>query len=134
MVTRDPVPDGPVLPEDGEEPHHALPGWHVHHRHEVTGLLNEDSREKEAFTTCRLMITRLDHFSSVTRLTDSQYRFDFPGKVPVYVLWCDTGSCPVPAEISGTVRVTDYQGREVTTDAGQVRLTESPVFVEPLSG
>lgn len=101
---------------------------------EHTGLLNEDNSEKQAFTAYKLMIDKLDHFSSITKLADGQYKYTFSNKEPVYVLWCDSGSCPVPGEISGTFRVTDYQGREETRNARQITLTESPVFVESLPG
>jgi hypothetical protein len=97
---------------------------------EHTGLLDEYNREKEAFATYKLMIEKLDHFSSITKLGEGQYRYDFPDRDPMFVLWCDAGTCPLPGEISGSVRITDYRGTMETRDTDLVTLTESPVFVE----
>lgn len=58
------------------------------------------------------------------------YKFNFENKNPVYVLWCDSGDCELPAELSGTVIVTDYLGNEDNIDISQVILTNDPVFVE----
>ena len=101
---------------------------------EHNGLLNEDNSEKKAFTTYKLMIEKLDHFDSITRLAAGQYKYSFSQKDPVYVVWCDSGTCAVPSEISGTVRVTDYEGNGETRNANQITLTGSPVFIEPLPG
>ena len=46
------------------------------------------------------------------------------------MLWCDSGSCSIPSEISGSVKVTDYLGNEQTKQANEITLTDSPIFVE----
>lgn len=54
-----------------------------------------------------------------------QYKFTIQGKT-IYALW---GSGPLPAEITGQVRVIDITGAERVTDAASVQLTDSPIFV-----
>lgn len=97
---------------------------------EHAGLLTKDYKKKESFDSYKTMIDRVDYFTSITKLTDGQYKYSFVDKDPVYVLWCDSGTCSIPSEISGTVKVTDYLGNEETKDASEIILTESPVFVE----
>jgi hypothetical protein len=46
---------------------------------------------------------------------------------PVYVLW---GYGPAPAEVTGTVLVTDIMGQSQEIDAAAITLTDSPIFVE----
>ncbi len=93
-------------------------------------LIDEDTTKKPAFTSYKTMIGKVDYFTAISKLADGQYKYTFANKNPVYVLWCDSGMCPLPSETSGTVTVTDYLGAAETKNANQIRLTESPVFVE----
>ncbi len=95
------------------------------------GLINEtDHSRKPAFTSYKTMIEKVDNFVSIEKLAVGQYKYSFRDKAPVYVLWCDYGSCPIPSEISGTVTVTDYLGREEFKQASEIVLNDSPVFIE----
>lgn len=85
---------------------------------------------KPAFSSYKTMISKVDYFTSLTKLAEGQYKYTFANKNPVYVLWCDTGTCALPTEISGTVKVTDYLGNGETIQASQIVLSESPIFVE----
>ncbi|MFH1391811.1 MAG: hypothetical protein ABIH20_05860 [Candidatus Diapherotrites archaeon] len=94
------------------------------------GMLEQDcSTKKEEYYSLKNMVEKVDVFSSSTKIADNQYKFKVDGN-DVYVLWCETGSCSVPSEISGTVTVTDYLGNEETKDASGITLTDSPIFVE----
>lgn len=95
----------------------------------TNGLINEDWARKPAFAAYKTMIGKVDNFSSLTALGDGQYRYVVNG-APVYVLWCETGGCRIPAEIAGSVRVTDHVGNQQVIEARDVVLGESPVFVE----
>ncbi|MBI5525712.1 MAG: hypothetical protein HY897_05205, partial [Deltaproteobacteria bacterium] len=97
---------------------------------ESIGVLRMDGTKKVSFTTYLVMISKLDHFVSVARLSAGQYKYTFTHKNPVFVLWCDSGSCALTSEVSGTVKITDYLGNEQTMSSGQIVLTRSPVFVE----
>ncbi|TSC92883.1 MAG: hypothetical protein CEN89_401 [Candidatus Berkelbacteria bacterium Licking1014_7] len=57
-----------------------------------------------------------------------QYKF-INGNKAVYVLW---GSAQLPAEISGKVKVTDIYGESQEIDAGSIKLSDTPIFVEKL--
>jgi len=85
---------------------------------------------RPAYSTHKLMTSKLSGFNSVYKISGTQYKFTFSNKDPVYVLWCDSGSCSLPSEITKTVKVTDYLGNEEIKNTNQITLTESPVFVE----
>ncbi len=87
-------------------------------------------RPRQAYHTYRLMTSKLTDFSSIEKISDTQCKFTFTNKDPVYVLWCDSGSCPIPSEITGIVKVTDYLGNREIKQASDIVLTEDPVFVE----
>ncbi|MBU2595430.1 hypothetical protein KJ713_01185 [Patescibacteria group bacterium] len=57
-----------------------------------------------------------------------QYKFIKKDKT-IYVLW---GEAALPAEISGQVKVTDIYGVSTTMSASQIKLTDSPIFVEKI--
>ncbi len=86
------------------------------------GIFNE----RPAYDTYKLMTSKLGGFSSVEKLTDEQYKFVVNGE-PVYVLWCDSGSCDLHHLVpTADVQITDYQGNELT----EISLSDSPIFVE----
>lgn len=88
-----------------------------------------DYHIREAHNSMAVLANKVDYFTSVEKITNTQYKFNVNGK-DVYVLWCDSGTCSLPSEIIGTVTVTDYLGDEETGNANQIMLNESPVFVE----
>ena len=87
---------------------------------------------RPAYYTYKTMASKLSGFSPVEKITDMQYKFIFSGKNPVYVLWSSHESLPLPAEITGTVKLTDYLGNEETKNTNEIVLTESPVFVQQI--
>lgn len=95
-------------------------------------LIEENNTVKPAFYAYKTMISKVDYFINVSKLADGQYKYNFTDRDPVYILWCGSGNCSLPLEISGQVNVTDYIGNETTTDASQINLTESPIFVQPI--
>ncbi|MHB8104631.1 MAG: glycoside hydrolase 5 family protein [Dehalococcoidales bacterium] len=58
-------------------------------------------------------------------IEEGQYKFTIHGKT-IYALW---GTGPLPAEITGQVRVIDITGAERTADAASLQLTSSPIFI-----
>lgn len=110
------------------------------------GLITKENTKKEIFYTFRTMIDKLESFVSVTTISacnspqgskiekgptgNCQYKFNFKDKNPVYVLWCDSGNCSMPSEITGNVKVTDYLGNEETKSSSQITLNKTPIFVE----
>jgi len=93
-------------------------------------LIDKAGVKLPSYYALRTTIAMLDRFENVDVLladTDAgQYRFTVGGR-PVYVLW---GPAALPAEIRGTVRVTDVQGNATEMDAAQLALAAEPVFVE----
>ena len=57
-----------------------------------------------------------------------QYKFIKDNKT-TYVLW---GEAPLPSEISRQVKVTDIYGVSTTIPASQIKLSNSPIFVEKI--
>lgn len=62
------------------------------------------------------------------KIVIGQYKFSVEGKT-IYTLW---GGGSIPAEISGRIKVTYLSRDEKEMDAGELTLTESPIFVEKL--
>lgn len=84
---------------------------------------------RQAYDAYKLMASKLAGFTSVKKISDTQYEFTVNGK-SVYVLWADTGISTLPSDLKGTVKVTDYLGNKETKLASEIVLTESPIFVE----
>ena len=76
------------------------------------------------------MVAKIDYFTSVKKISESQYKFIDNGN-PVYVLW---GLGSIRDEISGALKVTDIYGNESQTDASGLELNNSPIFMEMMSG
>ena len=96
---------------------------------EHSGLLYENFEPKEAYETYKTMISKIDYFTSITKLTQGQYKYTFADKDPVYILWCDEEPCTLDNEVPTTdIRITDYQGNTQT----DMTLTYSPIFVEEI--
>lgn len=102
---------------------------------EAAALITADGHKQPIYFAHQTVARKLGRFQSVeklkekvkgTRILKGQYKFIVEGR-PVYVLW---GSGPLPEEIKGRVKVTDFLGREEIKDASQVTLSESPVYVE----
>lgn len=85
---------------------------------------------RQAYHTYKLMTSKLKGFKSVEKVSDTQYRFTFADKGPVYVLWRGMESYPLPQGLNGKVLVTDYKGNVETREAHGIVLTENPIFVE----
>lgn len=85
---------------------------------------------RRAHYAYQVMTSKLRGFSSVKKIAETQYKFIFPDRNPIYVLWRDAESLPLPAGITGSVKVTDYLGNGETQEAAGVVLTGDPVFLE----
>ncbi len=83
-------------------------------------------KKKKAFYAFKTMVSKLDYFTSVKKISESQYKFIINGN-PVYVLW---GSGSIPEEIAGALKVTDIYGNETQMDTSDLDLGNSPIFVE----
>jgi hypothetical protein len=61
------------------------------------------------------------------------YRLSKEGH-PIYLLWSDLGERTVDfsRELAGQVRVTSAHGVSSTEDAAALKVSEEPLFVEPL--
>lgn len=92
------------------------------------GMLTQNcSVEKKEYYSLKNLIEKIDVFTSVEKITDTQYKFTVNGK-DVYVLWCEDGVGCTPPPISGTISVTDYLGGEMFGIPNI--LTDSPIFIE----
>ncbi len=126
---------GPPTPEEdpqyGNQEWNKMPGlgW-VYPK--GSGMPTDEFHPRQAYFTYQLTASKIRGFSSVEKITDTQYKFLVNGK-NIYILWSDSEPGLVPGDISGTVKVTDYLGNEEIKNANQIVLTESPVFIEPMS-
>jgi hypothetical protein len=85
---------------------------------------------RPAYYAYKTMVSKLSGFNSVEKIADTQYKFTFPNKNPVYLLWDNHKFLPLPREIIGSVKVTDYRGNEERKHSSEVVLTEDPIFLE----
>ena len=93
----------------------------------AVSMIKADGTGKLVYFAQQVLSTKIDGFSSAQELGNGQYKFVVNGK-PVYVLW---GAGQIPAELSGQARVTDLRGNETRVMVSDLRLTDTPVFVEP---
>lgn len=105
-----------------------------HYGPQWKGLVLPDQTGLPAFTSYKVMVQKLDGFTSAEKLNNFSsayvYKFIVHNK-PVYVAWSDK---PVAVnfqpELSGEVKVTEVTMASDTTDSRDIRLTTSPIFVE----
>ena len=87
---------------------------------------NTDGQPRLFLTTLKTIATKINGFSKVEKIADSQYKFTAGNKI-IYALWSGT----LPSEISGKVKVTDLKGQEQTMDAVNLKLSpDQPVLIE----
>lgn len=94
--------------------------------HDNAALLTLSGSKTPVYYAYQVLVDKLDYFDSVEKITGSQYKFNVSER-PVWVLW---GDGELPADLTGIVKVTDIQGGGELFEAGEIRLNESPVFIE----
>lgn len=86
---------------------------------------NTSGQPRLFLNTLKTIASKIRSFSDVKKFADGQYKFTVNGK-SVYAFW----SGKVPAEISGSVKVTDINGKERIIDAVGIKFSsDQPVFV-----
>lgn len=111
----------------GAEKLFYIDNWLVNWKSSSTQKAYEVLVDKLAYFD-RVEVIRQEYVETLegARTTVGQYRFEV-GNRTVYVLW---GEAPLPGEIEGMVKVTDIYGNERIIDAGDIQLTESPIYIE----
>jgi hypothetical protein len=97
------------------------------------------SRKRPSFYALKTMVDKLEGFSEIKRISPTKYQFIVKGK-PVFVLWTDQGqetfdmSAMVRGENVWLTEPFSAEGKPVTRTvaANAIRLSPSPVFVEPM--
>ena len=108
-------------------------------------LIDEDGVKRPSFYAYKTLIAKLEGFTEVEVLSVGEVEVPMPGQSctqglfafkflvkgkPVYVVW---GEGELPSEIRGLLRVTNLYGEERVVDASELKVSEDPVFIEPLS-
>lgn len=116
-----------------------MPEW----RHQ--GFLDAKGNPKPAFYTFKLMVAKLDGFTKVNSLSQTDeycYKVEFKNKNPVFVLWNESGEKTVDLShyiLSPNVKITHIITEQGKTDkdalvdiepSNKVRISETPIFVE----
>lgn len=87
---------------------------------------NAEGQPRLFLTTLKTIASKIEGFSRVEKIADSQYKFTIGNKT-IYTLWAGT----LPDEISGNVKVTDIKGQEQLMDAAEIKLNaDQPIFIE----
>ncbi len=102
-----------------------IPNFAPEH-HKIAALIVEGDEKRPGYYALKTMVSKLDAFTSVERLSEGQYKFVVNGK-PVYALW---GSDEIPDEITGEVLITNIYGEESRVNSQTIDLTDSPIFIE----
>jgi len=89
-------------------------------------VIRVDHTEKTLYYAFKIMISKLDYFTTVEKLDEGIYKF-VVNNTSVYVLW-DVDV--LPDEITGQIKVTDIYGIEKMIDAANVEISDKPVFIE----
>ena len=97
----------------------------------TAALIDKGNRKKPIYYAMKTMVSKIDYFSSLEKITVGQYKFTI-GEKTVYVLWSDTPIAPeIPKELQDkVVTVTDMGGNVETKYGREINLTPDPVFVE----
>lgn len=91
-----------------------------------SAAFNLEGEPRLFVVTLKIISAKISGFSKAEKIAEGQYKFTVDGK-PVYALWSGT----LPNEISGIVKVTDFEGLEKNSDASEIELrSDQPIFVE----
>ena len=91
-----------------------------------SAIYNTQNQSRSFLKTLQTIAAKIQGFSKVEKIADSQYKFTVDGKT-IYALWSGT----LPSEISGKVKVTDMKGRGEIMDATRIKLNaDQPIFVD----
>jgi hypothetical protein len=103
-----------------------------------TALLTRSLSKKPAFYTQKLLVSKINHFDSVSRIKYG-FKFEFPDKDPVFVLWSgqeetiDFSAFTSSQNVLVTHIITEQGQSEPETQAASASfmvVSETPIFVE----
>ncbi|MFA5101440.1 MAG: hypothetical protein WC547_11195 [Candidatus Omnitrophota bacterium] len=116
--------------------HYIVPQWNY------MGLLDSQGTRKPAFFTYKLMVSKLDGFLHVERVSENIYSFSFPDKAPVVVAWNDRERETI--DLSNIFSVKEVAIEHIITHTGErsvdargkvssvkeIVISPEPVFIE----
>lgn len=120
-------------------PEYFMPEWRY------AGLFTSQLRPKPAYYTTKLLVSKLDHFTTATRLSDYVYRFSFSQKDDVFVAWSESGDQiidlsqalgSVQAKVTFLFSSVDHHRKPVAREpvivaSEKIPLADEPIFIEP---
>jgi len=92
-------------------------------QHRQAALIGDNGEKRPAYHALKTLVTKLDGFTSVEKLSGEHYVFTVDGE-EVHVLW-GTGTVSTEA---GQIVITDIFGQKIDTPT--IELSRSPVFIE----
>lgn len=105
-----------------------------HYGSQWKGLVLPDQSKLPAFTAYKVMVQKLDGFTTAERLSGFPVKYVYKFMVnnnPVYVLWSDKPTTiNFESVIPGRLKVTRVDMTSEIVKSSNLRLTESPIFVE----
>lgn len=99
----------------------------------VTTNPNKTFAPKSAYSTFKLMVSKLRNYSSAEMLNLEEDIFAFKfvkDKKPVYILWSEKNTTVDLPDSAKTVKITDVAGNVTEGSSLQLQIGPSPVFVE----
>lgn len=85
---------------------------------------------KPSFYALQTFIRKIGPNRGVEFLGPGRYRVLLPEKKSLYILWAEGANRSTPSFLRGRLVVTTLNGKEATICAGNLKLTQQPVFVE----
>jgi len=95
----------------------------------VSSLIDSRGRKRATYFAMKTMIKKLGNFTTVEKLSESQFKFETP-QGPVYVVWNCSGLSE--EQFGKRVLVTDISGEEKIEETKDVKAGDDPIFIEPI--
>ncbi|HUZ47833.1 MAG TPA: hypothetical protein VMW54_14450 [Terriglobia bacterium] len=87
---------------------------------------------KPSFFAFQALVSKIGKNRGVEFLGPGRYKALRPSAEPVYVLWSEGANTQTPCFLKGRLRVTNVKNQQAEMDAANLKLSESPIFVERL--
>lgn len=119
----------------GSEAYRSLKGWGAwgwtENKHDPA-FPDPTFHPRPAYTAAQVMNSKIGNYSSIEAIDNTWYKATV-GSTPIWIAWGDGLRVPPECQ-SYRLRITDYLGNVSDHDGFSYVLTDSPVYIERLSG
>jgi hypothetical protein len=106
-----------------------------HYGPQWKGLIKPDQTELPAYTSYKIMVSKLRGFASIRKINLGKdvyaFQANFQTSRPIYILWSNSSTIVnLSSKIKGFVKITRVDGATSRAKSSRLRVSESPIFVE----